>query len=337
MEKAKIFITRKIPEVAIELLSKHFKVEIFPLDRPITKSELKRHIKDKTGVIPLLTDNITKEIMDSAPRLKIIANYAAGYNNIDITEATKRGIMVTNTPDVLTETTADLTWGMILGVARRIPEAENFLRKNRFKGWAPMLFLGSDVHHKILGIIGMGRIGKAVARRALGFGMKIIYYDKIRLSQKEEKEYSAEYRTLKYLLKNSDYITIHTPLTPETYHLIDEKELSMMKKTAFLINTARGPIVNEKALVKALKNNRIAGCALDVFEFEPRVSKEFLKIKNALLLPHIGSATLETRTNMALMCAQNIIAALIEKRIPPNLVNPQVIQKDEDIDRFRKF
>ncbi|MEO0123466.1 MAG: D-glycerate dehydrogenase [candidate division WOR-3 bacterium] len=324
--KDKIYITRNLPKPAIDLLKKYFLIEIYKKEQPIKKFELKKALRDKTGLISLLTDNIDKEVIGNAPLLKIIANYAAGYNNIDITEATKKGIMVTNTPDVLTETTADLTWGMILAVARRIPEAEKFLRKGRFKGWEPLLFLGHDVHHKTIGIIGMGRIGRAVARRAAGFGMKIIYYDKFRLPTKQEKNLSLNYKPFEYILKNADFITIHTPLTKETYHMISYRAFNLMKKTAFLINTARGPIIDEKELIKALKYKKIAGCALDVFENEPRVSKELLKMDNVLLLPHIGSATLETRTNMALICAKNLIAALIENKTPPNLVNPEVLK-----------
>ncbi len=322
----KIYITRKLPQPALDLLKSYFILEVYDKDRPTEKKELKKSLYDKIGLIPLLTDKIDKEILDSAPQLKIIANYAAGFNNIDVEEATKRGIMVTNTPDVLTETTADLTFGMIIGIARRIPEAERFLRKGRFKGWAPMLFLGADVHHKTLGIIGMGRIGKAVARRAMGFGMRIIYYDKIRLSPVEEKNFSLNYKSMHYILKNADFITIHTPLTKETFHLFSDEEFTLMKKNAFIINTSRGPVIDEKALIRALKNKKIAGCALDVFENEPAVSKELLKMENVLLLPHIGSATFETRTNMALMCAENLITALIKNRIPPNLVNPEVIK-----------
>ncbi|MGB9720900.1 MAG: 2-hydroxyacid dehydrogenase [bacterium] len=322
----KILITRKIPQSVYGLLQKYFHVAVFGEDGPIKKTELIRAVKDKMGLISLLTDNIDKEIIESAPLLRIIANYAAGYNNIDIAEATKRGIMVTNTPDVLTETTAELTFGMIIAVARRIAEAERFLRKGKFKGWAPMLFLGNDVHHKTIGIIGMGRIGRAVASRARGFGMQIFYYDRIRLSMKQEKILSLHYKPIDYILKNADFITIHTPLTKETYHLFSQREFNLMKKTAFIINTARGPIIDEKALIKALKNKKIAGCALDVFENEPKVSEELLKMDNALLLPHIGSATLETRTNMALVCAQNLITALIKNKIPPNLVNPEVIR-----------
>ncbi len=327
--RPKIFITKKLPKPALALLHKYFQVEIFGEERPIKKTELKKFIYDKIGVIPLLTDIIDKEIMKSALKLKIIANYAAGYNNIDISEATKRNIMVTNTPDVLTETTADLTFGILLTIARRICEAERFLRTRKFKGWAPMLLLGTDVHHKVLGIIGMGRIGKAVAQRALGFKMKIIYYDKIRLSPIEEIKSSLTFKPLKFILKNADFVTIHTPLTRETHHLFSDKEFSLMKKTAFIINTARGPIIDEKALIKALKKQRIAGCALDVFENEPEISEELIKMDNVLLLPHIGSATLETRTSMAFMCAENLITALIKNRIPPNLVNPEVLNIKE--------
>ncbi|MEO0184538.1 MAG: D-glycerate dehydrogenase [candidate division WOR-3 bacterium] len=325
--KNRIFITRQIPQTALDLLHKYFQVEMFGEDRPIKKTELKRAIKNKTGLISLLTDSIDKEVMDSAPMLRIIANYAAGYNNIDVAEATKRGIMVTNTPGVLTETTADLTFGMILAICRRIPEAERFLRKGNFKGWAPMLFLGADVHHKTIGIIGMGRIGRAIARRALGFGMKILYYDKIRLPLDQEIKLCINYKPINYILKNADFVTIHTPLTKETHHLISHREFDQMKRTAFIINTARGPVIDETALVKALKNKKISGCALDVFENEPRVSKELLKMTNALLLPHIGSATLETRTNMAMMCAQSLITALIKQKTPPNLVNLEVLRR----------
>lgn len=326
-KKQKIFITRKIPEPAVKLLSKYFAVTVFTKNRPIEKKEVIKRIKDKVALIPLLSDTIDREIIENAQNLKIIANYAAGYNNIDIEYATSHGIMVTNTPDVLTETTADLTFGMILALARRIPEAETFLRNKKFNGWAPMLFLGTDVHHKILGIIGLGRIGKAVARRALGFEMRVYYYDKVKLSRKEEQNLDILYRPLKYIFRIADFISIHTPLKSETRHLISEREIALMKKTAFIINTARGPIIDEKALIKALKTKRIMGCALDVFENEPEVPAELLKMKNVLLLPHIGSATLETRTKMGLMAAENVITALIKHRIPPNLINPDVLKR----------
>ncbi|MGQ9535253.1 MAG: 2-hydroxyacid dehydrogenase [bacterium] len=325
-KKNKIFITRKIPEPAIKSLKRYFHLSLFAKERPIRKSEIIEKIKDKVALVTLLTDTIDKDIIENAPRLKIIANYAAGYNNIDIETATKNGVMVTNTPDVLTETTADLTIGMMIAVARRINEAEKFLRNRRFNGWSPTLFLGNDIHHKILGIIGLGRIGKAVARRAVGFGMRIYYYDKAKLPRKTEKDLNISYKPLNYILRNADFITIHTPLTPETYHLISNKEIALMKKTAFIINTARGSVIDEKALINGLKTKRIGGCALDVYENEPEVPKELLKIENVLLLPHIGSATLETRTRMAMMVSENIITALIKCKRPPNLVNPEVLK-----------
>ncbi len=322
--KQEILITRLIPESAIKLLRRYFKLTVFAKNRPITKNELRNLIADKVGLISLLTDNIDRNIMGSAPNLKVIANYAAGYNNIDLREATKRHIMVTNTPDVLTETTADLTFGMILAIARRIPEAQEFLRRHKFSGWSPMLLVGTDVHHKTLGIIGMGRIGKAVARRAAGFGMKVYYYDIVRLSRTEEKKLNTTYKPLRTILRESDFVSIHTPLNNKTFHLISTKEFLLMKKSAFIINAARGPIIDENALVTALKSKKIAGCSLDVFEYEPRIPAQLLKMENVLLLPHIGSATIETRTKMALMAAKNLIIALIEKRTPPNLVNPEV-------------
>lgn len=274
--KNKIFITRKIPEPAIKLLKRYYHVSIFLKERPIRKSEIIEMIKDKVALVTLLTDTIDKKIIENVPRLKIIANYAAGYNNIDLETAAKNGTMVTNTPDVLTETTADLSFGMILAIARRIPEVEKFLRKRKFNGWSPTLFLGNDIHHKILGIIGLGRIGKAVARRALGFGMRISYYDKAKLPEKSGLNIS--YKPLSYIFRNADFITIHTPLTPETYHLISDKEIVLMKKTAFIINTAQSSVIDEKALINGLKTKRIGGCALDVFENEPKVPQELIKL-----------------------------------------------------------
>ncbi|MCX7716173.1 MAG: D-glycerate dehydrogenase, partial [Endomicrobia bacterium] len=262
--------------------------------------------------------------MDKAKNLKIIANYAVGFNNIDVKEATSRKIPVTNTPGVLTETTADLAFALLMSVARRIVESDRFLREGKFKGWAPMLFLGNDIYGKTIGIIGFGRIGQAVAKRALGFDMKVLYYDTNRVKPEIEKKYSAIYKSLSELLKESDFISIHVPLTQETYHLISDKEFDLMKPTSYLINTSRGPVVDEKALVRALKNKKIAGAALDVFENEPEVEAELIDMPNTVLVPHIGSATIETRTKMALMAAENIIAVLVENKIPPNIVNPEI-------------
>ncbi|MGC8842726.1 MAG: 2-hydroxyacid dehydrogenase, partial [bacterium] len=248
-----------------------------------------------------------------------------GYDNIDVKEATRRKIMVTNTPGVLTETTADLTFALILATARRLVEADKFTRSGKWKSWGPMLFLGRDVYGATLGIIGMGRIGQAVARRAKGFNMKIIYYSR-RRNEEAEKELGAEYRELHSLLKEADIITIHTPLTEETYHLIGEKELSLMKPSAILINTARGAVVDQRALFKALKEKRIFGAGLDVYEKEPIDADDpLLELDNVVVLPHIGSATVETRGRMARMAAENLLAGL-RGEIPQNLVNPEVLQ-----------
>jgi len=322
--KLKVFVTRKIPKEGIDILKKTCEVKVNPYDRVLTKDELIKEVKKIDGLLCLLTDTIDKEILDEALNLKIISNYAVGYNNISIEEATKRKIMVTNTPGVLTDTTADLTWALLMGIARRIVEADKFTREGKFKGWAPMLFLGFDVHHATLGIVGFGRIGKAVAKRAKGFDMKILYNDVEKAPEEVEKELGAEFVSLKKLLSTSDFVSIHTPLSPETYHLIGEKELRMMKKTSFLINVARGPIVDEKALVRALKENQIAGAALDVYENEPHLTPGLSELPNVIVVPHIGSASIATRTKMATIAATNLVTGLSGK-IPPNLVNKKVL------------
>jgi len=322
--KPKVFVTRKIPREGIDILEKTCEVKVNPYDRVLTKDELMKEIKKIDGLLCLLTDTIDKEVLDEASDLKIISNYAVGYNNIDVEEATKRKIMVTNTPGVLTDTTADLTWALLMGIARRIVEADKFTREGKFKGWDPMLFLGSDVHHATLGIIGFGRIGKTVAKRAKGFEMKILYNDVQKAPKEVEKELGAEFVSLEKLLSTSDFVSIHTPLSPETHHLIGEKELRMMKKTSFLINVARGPIVDEKALVRALKENWIAGAALDVYENEPYLTPGLSELPNVIVVPHIGSASIATRTKMATMAATNLVAGLNGK-VPPNLVNKEVL------------
>ncbi|MCX7940765.1 MAG: D-glycerate dehydrogenase [Endomicrobia bacterium] len=320
----KVLVTRQLPQPAIDLLKQYFEVDLYTEDRVIPREELLRRVEDKDGLLCLLTDNIDAELMDKAKNLKIVANYAVGYNNIDVAEATKRKIPVTNTPGVLTETTADLAFALLMSVARRIVESDNFLREGKFKGWAPMLFLGNDIYGKTLGIIGFGRIGQAVAKRGLGFDMKILYYDTNRVSVEIEQKYNATFKSLDELLKESDFISIHVPLVKETYHLISDREFSLMKPTAYLINTSRGPVVDEKALVRALKDKKIAGAALDVFEKEPEVEPELIDMPNTVLVPHIGSATIETRTKMALMAAENIIAVLVHNKVPPNIVNPEI-------------
>ncbi len=325
--RPKVLLTRRLPQPGIELLERHVDLFINPLDVSMSRQDMITGIKDKDGLICLLNDKVDAEVIDAAKHLKIIANYAVGYNNIDVQAATKRKIPITNTPGVLTETTADLTFALILSAARRIVEADRYLREGKFKGWAPMLMLGNDVYNRTLGIIGFGRIGRAVAQRAKGFHMKIIYYEPVKLSHDIEKKYSAEYRSIDDLLKESDFVTIHTLLVESTHHLISEKEFSLMKKTAYIINTARGPIVDEKALVRVLKERMIAGCALDVFENEPEVEKELIEMPNTVLVPHIGSASIETRTKMALMVAENVIAVLVQKGRAPNVVNPEIYEE----------
>lgn len=308
----------------MDLLKRHFDLDVNYEDQVMPREALKEKIWDKDGLVCLLTDNIDAAIIARALRLKIVANYAVGFNNIDLVEASKRKIPVTNTPDVLTEATADLTFGLLISISRRIVEADHFLRAGKFKGWAPELLLGADVHKKTLGIIGLGRIGRAVVRRARGFNMRIIYYDNERLPVDGEKELGVQYCTLTDLLRDADYVSIHAPLSERTHHLLSTNEFELMKETAYLINAARGPIVDEKALVRAMKDKKIAGCALDVYENEPRVESELIGMNNVILVPHIGSASVETRTKMALMVAENIIAVLVRKERPPNVVNMQI-------------
>jgi glyoxylate reductase len=327
MKRFKVFVTRKILEEGLNMLRERYDVEVSDYDGVIPREMLLKKVKGADALVSLLTDNIDAEVMDAAgPNLKIIANYAVGYNNIDVEEATKRGIMVTNTPGVLTETTADFAWTLLMAIARRIVEADKFVREGKFRGWEPMLLLGTDVFGATLGIVGFGRIGQAMARRALGFNMRVLYYDNSRVDEQIEKELKAAFVDLPTLLKESDFVTLHVPLTKQTHHLIGEKELKMMKKDAYLINTARGPVVDEKALVKALKEGWIKGAALDVFENEPEIEPELLKLDNVVLAPHIASASYATRSKMSVMVAENIIKAL-NGEVPPNLVNPEVLQK----------
>jgi glyoxylate reductase len=322
--KRKVLLTRRLPVSGMGLLQQNFDLEVNPDDEVMPKNLIHRRVLDKDGLACLLTDSIDAGIIQNAPHLKVIANYAVGYNNIDVAEATRRKIAVTNTPDVLTETTADLTMVLLGSVARRIVEADRYMRAGRFKGWAPELLLGSDIHGKVLGIIGFGRIGRAVARRARGFNVAVLYHDPERLPVSIEKEYSAQYRPLDGLLKEADYVSLHAPLDETTLHLISEKEFKMMKRTAFLINVSRGPIVDEKALIMALEQGEIAGCALDVYEREPEVTRALLRAQNTVLVPHIGSASVEARAKMAMMVAQNLVAVLVEGVRPPNVVNPDI-------------
>jgi len=301
------------------LLLKRFDVEVNTEDRFLQKEEIIQKAKDAAGLVTLLSDKIDAEVFESLPKLKVIANYAVGYNNIDIDEARKRGIRVTNTPEVLTDATADLTLSLMLAVSRRIVEADRFVREHRFVGWKPDLFTGPSLSGKTLGIIGLGRIGKAVAERAKAFGMNIVYCNRKPLLPSEEEKFNVRYLSLEELLRSSDFISLHVPLTRETYHLLNEKRLSMIKTGAVLINTARGPIVNEAALIESLRSGRLAAAGLDVYEEEPEVPQELIDLGNVVLLPHIGSATKEARTEMAIMVGRNV-AAVLEGKEPPNPV-----------------
>jgi glyoxylate reductase len=284
-----------------------------------------RNVTDKDGLLSMITDQIDSDVFDIAPRLRIVANMGVGYNNIDIRAATRHSILVSNTPGVLTDATADIAFALILAVARRIVEGDKIIREGRFRFWAPFHFLGAEVSAKTLGIIGPGRIGKAVARRAQGFNMRILYNGRRRLAPPEEKAIGAEFVDLKTLLNTSDFVSLHVPYSEETKYLINEKALQAMKPSAFLINTSRGPVVDEKALLAALKAKTIAGAGLDVYEHEPALTPGLTDLEQVVLLPHIGSATLETRTRMAAMAAENLLAGLRNEK-PPNLVNPDAMR-----------
>ncbi|HID39526.1 MAG TPA: D-glycerate dehydrogenase [Calditrichaeota bacterium] len=310
MSTYKILITQKIPDIAIQMLkSKGYKV-VYPKDNiPISPEQIKQEIAVIDGLISLLSDTIDRSLLEKADNLKVIANYAAGYNNIDVGFARQKGIIVTNTPDILTNATADLAFALLLSIAKRIVEADQFVRAGKFDGWGPLLMLGADVTGKTLGIIGAGRIGQAVGRRSAGFDMNILY---VSPTSKPDFEHStgADKVDLYTLLAQSDYISIHCPLSDATRHLLNRKNFSRIKKGAYLINTSRGAVVEEAALVDFLRNGHLSGAGLDVYEFEPKISEELLTMKNVILLPHIGSATLETRSKMAELAAKNIIRVL---------------------------
>jgi glyoxylate reductase len=316
-----IVVTQPIPGDAVARLRQHGDVTYRTTDGPLAKAELCQLLAQADAVLPLLTDVIDAEVMDAAPRLKIIANMAAGYNNIDVATATKRNIAVTNTPGVLSNSTADVTFALILGVMRRVSESAAFLRSGQWQYWSATLLLGSEVHGRTLAIIGMGRIGLAVARRALAFDMRVLY---VARSQHADADALGCTRvTLDEALAQADIVSLHVPASAETRHLINAQRLAQMKPSAFLINTARGTVVDEAALAQALHTRVIAGAGLDVFEHEPSIHPDLLSAPNTLLLPHIGSATLETRSAMARMAADNIIAWCHRQR-PPQLVNPEV-------------
>ncbi len=315
----KALVTRRLLPEAMDYLRKYLDFEIGAVGRNLKKKELLEKIKGKQGLLSLLVDDVDMEVMKAAPELKIIANCAVGYNNIDVDFAREKRIMVTNTPGVLTDTTADLTWALIMAVARRLPEADRFTRAKKYTGWELDLLLGKEITRKRLGIIGMGRIGKAVAARAAAFKMDVVYFDLKRLSPEEQGKHQARFSYLPELLADADIVTVHTTLTAKTFHLISHKELKLMKKSAILVNVSRGPIVDEEALVIALESGRIWGAGLDVYEREPEIEKKLLSLDNTVLLPHIGSASYETRLKMAMMAAKNLVQGLSGKA-PDNLI-----------------
>lgn len=326
MIKLKVFVTREIPHAGIYLLKKKFIVKIYPKDNAIPRKELEKGIKWCDALLPLLTDKIDSKLMDLNKNLKIIANYAVGFDNIDVKAATERKIPVTNTPGVLTDAVAEHAITLLMSIARRVPESDKFTKQGKYKGWSPMLFLGTELKGKNLGIVGLGRIGNAVASRAVsGLGMKVLY-NKRHPDKKFEKQYGAKYVSLPNLMKQSDFISVHVPLNPATRHLIGKKQLGMMKKTAYLINTSRGPIIDEKALVEVLKKRKIKGAALDVLENEPKLSPGLNKLDNVVLTPHTASGTIETRNAMAVLAANNILE-VSQGKIPTNIVNKEIYQR----------
>lgn len=322
MAKPRVFATHPLFEPAREILQESCEVEYWTKpDRP-PRPELLQLLKDKDGLVCLLTEKVTEELLRAAPKLRIAANVAVGFDNIDVAACTARGVVATNTPGVLDETTADFAWTLMMAVARRLGEGEALARSGIWQGWSLDQLVGTDVWGKTLGIVGFGRIGRAMARRASGFQMKVIYTDAVRAPEAAEKELRAEFREMNALLAESDFVSVHVPLLPETRGLFDAPKFYRMKPTAFLINTSRGPVVDEAALVAALETEKIAGAGLDVYENEPFIHSG-LKRANVVLAPHLASASRETRTKMACMAAQNVVALLSGQR-PANMLNPEV-------------
>ncbi|MFO7677031.1 MAG: D-glycerate dehydrogenase [Thermoplasmatota archaeon] len=321
----KIFLTRKIPQPGIDLLKENFELDINPENRVLTKKEIMKGIQGKDGLLCLLTDPIDKEVIEHEPNLKMIANYAVGYDNIDIQAATDKGIVVSNTPGVLTQATAEMAWALLFSVSRRIVEGDTYTRSGKFDGWDPMLLHGVQISNKTLAVIGTGRIGTAFAEKSKGFDMDILYVDETE-NRTLEQMLHAKKVDIKEALQTADFISLHVPLTDKTYHLIGEKELNMMKNTAVLINTSRGPVIDEKALITALKEKRIFGAGLDVYENEPTIPNELKTLQNVVLQPHSASATHTARTKMALIAAKNMIAGL-NAEMPPNCINKEAFGK----------
>lgn len=325
MQKPRVYVTRKLPERGLRKIEENFDFEMWGRYAPPSKQIIKQKAREADALFTVVSDRIDAEVFDAAINLKIVAQMAVGFDNIDVEEATKRGICVTNTPEVLTETTADFAWALMMAIARRVVEADKYVRSGKWKvSWHPSMMIGRDVNGATLGIVGAGRIGYAMGERAKGFRMKILYYD-VTPRYEMEKDLGAKRVELDQLLRESDFVSIHVPLMKETRHLMDAEKFKLMKKTAYIVNNSRGPVVDEKALYEALKEGRIAGAGLDVFEQEPTPENNpLLKLDNVVVAPHISSASYETRSRMAVMAAENIIA-FFGGQTPPNLVNPKVL------------
>ena len=326
MAKPKVFVARKMAQEALDRIAEVADVDLWQEDAPTPREVLMAKVKDIDGLLSLLTEKVDVELMNAAPKLKVVSNLAVGFDNINIPEATKRGILVGNTAEVLTETTADFAFALIMAAGRRVAEGDRWTKGGKWKTWGPMMMLGQDIHHATLGIIGLGRIGAEVAKRAKGFGMKVLYFDQQRWRE-EEKRLGVEYISeLSALLAMSDFVTIHVPLNSQTHYLIGPAEFALMKPTAILVNTSRGPVVDQKALYEALKSRQILAAAIDVTEVEPIPPDDpLLTLDNLVITPHIASASVATRTKMATMAAENLITGL-SGQIPPNCVNPEAIK-----------
>ncbi len=322
----KVFVTRRVFDEAVSFLQDSLEVDGNRSDRVLSPDELLSRVQGVNGVLALLTDSISPELMDRCPNLKVIANFAVGFDNIDIPGATERGILVTNTPGVLTETTADFAWSLMLAAARRVVEGDRFVREGQFGAWGPRLLLGHDVFGKVLGIVGLGRIGRAVARRAQGFGMRVLFYDPQAVPDVIVTDLGAEAMDMDAILRESDFVSLHVPLLEGTRHLIDRDALRSMKPTAILVNTSRGPVIDEEALVEALGSGEIGGAGLDVYEREPALAEGLTSLDNVVLAPHIASSSRETRLRMCMMAVENLVSGLTGNR-PANLVNPEAWER----------
>jgi glyoxylate reductase len=324
LNRPRVLVTQAVPQAGLDLLATFAEVEANPDEGVIwSKAELIRRLPDHDALYCLLTDTVDAEVLNAGPDLRIVANMAVGFNNVDVSEATRRGIAVSNTPGVLTDTTADFAWALLMAAARRVAEADRFTRAGRFHGWGPLMLLGGDVAGATLGVVGFGRIGQAVARRALGFHMKVLYYDAYPVDAGVARELNATAVPLDDLLAQADFVSLHVNYTPETHHLLGREQFARMKPTAYVVNTARGPVIDEAALVEALRTRQIAGAGLDVYEREPDLEPGLAELDNVTLAPHIASASIATRNAMATMAAENI-KALFQGRRPPNLVNAEV-------------